>query len=132
MTTSRRCSTKCASVSLRSSTAGRPLTIDEVDDAERRLQIGQPIELVEDDLREDVLLQLDDEAHAVAIALVAHLADAFDPLLAACSSPICVRGCALFTWYGISVTTICSRSPLPGVFSTSMRARMMMLPRPVR
>jgi hypothetical protein len=50
----------------------------EVDDAERRLQIRLPVELVDDDLRDHVLLQLDDEADAVAVALVAHLADALD------------------------------------------------------
>ena len=52
VTTSRRCSTKTASVCLRSSTCGRPRDDREVDDAERRLQIRQPIELVDDDLRE--------------------------------------------------------------------------------
>ncbi len=82
VTTSRAVLDEDASVSLRSSTSGRPLTIDEVDDAEGRLHVGQPIELVEDDLREHVLLQLDDEAHAVAIALVAHLGDPLDALLA--------------------------------------------------
>ncbi len=54
----------------------------EVDDAVARLQIGLPIELVDDDLGDDVLLQLDDEADAVAIALVANLGDALDLLLA--------------------------------------------------
>src|SRR5262249_43397513 len=54
----------------------------EVDHAERRLQIRHSIELVDDDLRKDVLLQLDDEADAVAIGLVADLADAFDLLVA--------------------------------------------------
>src|SRR5262249_49075283 len=42
---------------------------------------GQAIELVQDDLREDVLLQLDDDAQALAIALVAHLGDALDALV---------------------------------------------------
>ena len=48
----------------------------------RRLEVGLPVELVDDDLRDHVLLQLDDEAHAVAIALVADLADALELLLA--------------------------------------------------
>ncbi len=45
-----------------------------------------------DDLREGVLLQLDDEAHALAVALVAHLADALDPLVADELADLRVRG----------------------------------------
>ena len=56
VTTSRRCSMKTLSVSLRSRTAGRPFDDGQVDDAERRLQVRQPVELVQDHLREDVLL----------------------------------------------------------------------------
>ena len=74
VTTSRRCSMKCPSVSLRFEHRGPTVDDREVDDAERRLQVGQAVKLVQDDLREDVLLQLDHEAHAVAIALVAGLA----------------------------------------------------------
>ena len=48
----------------------------------RRLQIGLPVELVDDHLGDDVPLQLDDEAHAVAVALVADLPDALDLLVA--------------------------------------------------
>ena len=40
VTTSRRCAMKASSVSFRLRTAGRPLRDGEVDDAERRLQIG--------------------------------------------------------------------------------------------
>jgi hypothetical protein len=54
----------------------------EVDDAERRLEVREAIQLVDDDLRDDVFLELDHEAHAVAIGLVAALRDAFDLLLA--------------------------------------------------
>jgi hypothetical protein len=62
---------------------GAPAVGDrQVDDAERRLQIGQAVELVQDDLGEDVLLELDDDAHALAVALVAHLGDALDALVA--------------------------------------------------
>src|SRR6185312_7302994 len=53
----------------------------EVDDAEARLEIGEAVELVQDDLGEGVLLQLDDDAHALAVALVADLADALDALV---------------------------------------------------
>ena len=62
----------------------RRTTVDdgEVDDPEGRLQIREAEQLVEDDLGEDVLLQLDHEAHAVPVALVAHLADALHPLVA--------------------------------------------------
>ena len=54
----------------------------EVDDAEGRLQIGLPVEVVDDHLGDDVLLQLDDQAHAVAVALVAHLPHALQLLVA--------------------------------------------------
>ena len=59
---------------------GATLHDGEVDDAERRLQIGLPVQMVDDHLRDDVLLQLDDEADPIAIALVAHFTDAFQLL----------------------------------------------------
>ena len=52
------------------------------DDAEARLQRRVLVEVVEDDLRHFAALQLDDDAHAVAIGLVAQVGDAFDRLLA--------------------------------------------------
>ena len=52
------------------------------DDAERRLQLRVLVEVVEDDLRHLAALQLDDDAHAVAVGLVAQIGDAFDGLLA--------------------------------------------------
>ena len=45
------------------------------------------------------------------------------------SSPIRSSSCALFTWYGISVTIICSRSRV--VVCTSALARIITEPRPV-
>ena len=69
----------------------------EVDDAERRLEVGLPVEVVDDHLRDDVLFQFDDEADAVAVALVTHLADALELLLA--DELRDVRGHrALLTW----------------------------------
>jgi hypothetical protein len=59
-----------------------PADDGEVDDAERRLQIRHPVELVHDDLRQNVLLELDDEPDPVAVRLVPHLGDALDALLA--------------------------------------------------
>src|SRR5690606_40275716 len=47
-----------------------------------RLQVRHRVELVQHHLREGVLFQLDHQAHPVAIALVAHLFDALDALLA--------------------------------------------------
>ena len=46
------------------------------------LQLRVLVEVVEDDLRHLAALQLDDDAHAVAIGLVAQVGDAFDRLLA--------------------------------------------------
>src|SRR3546814_8689117 len=50
-------------------------------DAERGLERGVAIELVQDDVRIGVALQLDHDAHAVAVALVAQIGDALDGLL---------------------------------------------------
>ena len=50
------------------------------DHAERFFHLGQLEQLVEDDLRLFVALHLDDDAHALAVALVANISDAFDLL----------------------------------------------------
>ena len=50
--------------------------------AEARLQRGVAVELVEHDIRHSVALDLDDDAHAVAIGFVAQIGDAFDLLFA--------------------------------------------------
>ena len=51
-------------------------------DAEDGLQRREAIELVQHDVGHGVALQLDHQAHAVAVALVAHLGDALDLLVA--------------------------------------------------
>ena len=50
------------------------------DHREALLHLGVLVELVEDDLRLGTALELDDDAHAVAVALVAHVADVVDDL----------------------------------------------------
>ena len=50
--------------------------------AERGLQIGEAPELVQHDVGDGIALQLDDDAHALAVALVPQVGDALDPLLA--------------------------------------------------
>ena len=50
------------------------------DHGEAFLHLGVLVELVEHDLRLRAALELDDDAHAVAIALVAHVADVVDDL----------------------------------------------------
>ena len=52
------------------------------DDAERRLQRGVLVEVVQDDVRQLAALQVDHDAHAVAVRLVAQVRDALDRLLA--------------------------------------------------
>ena len=52
------------------------------DDAEGLLQLGVLVEVVEHDLADLAALQLDDDAHAVAIGLVADIRDALDDLVA--------------------------------------------------
>ena len=54
----------------------------EHDDAERRLHLRVLVQLVEHDARDGVALQLDDDAHAVAVGLVAQVADALELLVA--------------------------------------------------
>ena len=50
--------------------------------AEGILQLRIPIELVQHDIGDGVALDLDDDAHAIAVGLVAQLRDALDALLA--------------------------------------------------
>ena len=50
--------------------------------AERGLQRREAIELVEDDVGDRLALQLDHDAHALAVGLVANVGDAFDFLVA--------------------------------------------------
>ena len=50
--------------------------------AERGLQRREAIELVQNDVGHRLALQFDDDAHAVAVALVADVGDAFDALVA--------------------------------------------------
>ena len=51
------------------------------DEAVALLQLGMLVELVEHDLRLGVALELDHDAHAVAIGLIAQIADALDALV---------------------------------------------------
>ena len=51
------------------------------DEAVALLHLGELVELVEHDLRLGVALELDHDAHAVAIGLVAQIADALDALV---------------------------------------------------
>ena len=50
--------------------------------AEGGLHRGETVELVQHDVRESLALQLDDDAHAVAVALVAQIGNTLDLLLA--------------------------------------------------
>ena len=50
--------------------------------AEGGLQLAEPVELVQHHVRDGVALQLDHDAHAVAVGFVAHLGDALDALVA--------------------------------------------------
>ena len=50
--------------------------------AEGGLQRREAVELVQHHIGHGVALQLDDDAHALAVGLVANIGDAFDPLLA--------------------------------------------------
>ena len=52
------------------------------DDAERRLHRGMLVELVQHDARNRVSLQLEHDAHAILVRLVAQIGDAFELLVA--------------------------------------------------
>ncbi|OQC41772.1 MAG: hypothetical protein BWX64_00674 [Acidobacteria bacterium ADurb.Bin051] len=54
----------------------------EQDDPERRLHLGELVELVEDDLRDLAALDLEDDPDPFPVALVAQVGDPLDPLLA--------------------------------------------------
>jgi hypothetical protein len=61
----------------------RPAADDgEHDDAEAQLQLGVLVEVVENHLRHFAALQLDDDAHAVAVRLVPQVGNALDRFLA--------------------------------------------------
>ena len=64
------------------STFGRPADDGQHDDAEAALQLRVLVEIVQDDVADLAALQVDDDAHAVAIGFVADVGDAFDRLLA--------------------------------------------------
>jgi hypothetical protein len=73
------------------------------DHAERGLQLRVLVQLVQHDLRDRVALQLDDDADAVAVRLVAQVRD-LRQLLLAHQPAICSIMRDLFTMNGISVT----------------------------
>ena len=60
------------------------LAVDERDHvhAEAVLQLRQLVQVVQDDLGDLAALELDDDAHAAAVGLVAQVGDAFELLLA--------------------------------------------------
>ena len=81
MTSSRK-ATKAAMMS-RSGIISRPAAVQRQHvDAEAGLQRRVAVELVEHDVGHGVALDLDDDAHAVAVGFVAEIGDAFDALVA--------------------------------------------------
>ena len=60
---------------------GPPADDGEHDDAEALLQLRVFVEIVEDHFRHFAALQLDDDAHALAIGFVAQIGNTFDGLL---------------------------------------------------
>ena len=81
VTTSLRWPMKTCSASLSVEQLRAVVDDGEHDDAEGLLHRRQLVELVEHDVGVGVALQLDDDAHAVAVRLVAQVGDALDPLL---------------------------------------------------
>ena len=96
---------------------GRPWSIASMLTLNDDLQRGVLVEIVDDDLRIAVALQLDDDAR-VLVRLVAHRADVGDAPSRSRAPRCAPPASARFTLYGISVMTICSRPP----FSSSTPA----------
>ena len=80
-TTSMRWSMKHLMQSIRPELAGLAVDDRQHDDAEADLQLRVLVQVVEHDLGLFAALQFEHDAHAVAVALVADVADAFDLLL---------------------------------------------------
>ena len=82
VTTSRRCRTKASSISL--SAEQLRLAVDERDhvDAEHGLERRLRVQVVQHHFGDFAALELDDDAHAVLVGLVAQVGDAVDLLVA--------------------------------------------------
>ena len=99
------------------------------DGAEGGLERRVHEQLVQDHLGVGVLLELDHDAHAVAVGLVAQVADPRHlPRAPGRRSSRAARD--LLTWNGISVATRLMRPARPS--STCTRARILIRPRPVQ
>ena len=98
--------------------------------AEAFLHRGVLEELVEHDLRFGAALELDHDAHAVAIAFVANVGDVVDGLLIDQVGDALDQARLIHLVKGISVTMIACLSLV--TFSMAARARIMKRPRPVR
>ena len=82
LTTSSRKAVNEEIMSLRLSCSGRPPLIASMLAPNERLQVGVAPELVQHHVGNGVALQLDDDAHALAVGFVPDVGDALDPLLA--------------------------------------------------
>ena len=129
VTTSRRCSTNTWSARAQRQQHRAAVDDREHVDRERRLQRGVLEEVVEDDLVVGVALELEHDAHAGAVGLVADVGDALEPLVAHHRRRSASIQRALFTMYGSSVTMIAWRSLRTS--STLATPRTMIEPRPV-
>ncbi len=72
---------KNLSISTKPSSRGWPLTMDSMMTPKPDLELGVLVEVVEHHFGLFAALQFDHDAHAVAVAFVADIADAFDALL---------------------------------------------------
>jgi hypothetical protein len=97
--------------------------------AERGLQLGVLVEVVEHDLRDGVALEHDDEALPLRPDVSSRMSAIPATRPSRTSSAIFCASMSGLTWYGSSVTT---RHCRPWISSTSTTARMMIEPRPVR
>jgi len=109
MTSSRKLR-KILQQSLSDITSGRPLSSATTLAPKVRLQRREAIELIQDHVGDGIALEFDDDAITIAIGLVRADRKCLDLLSRRTSSAMRSTMVALFTWYGISVTMIASRS----------------------
>ena len=98
VTTSRRCARKLSSICFRFSSRGWPSTSATMLMPKRVLQLRLLVQVVQHDLGHLAALELDHDAHAGLVGLVADVGDAFELLLAAPARRCARAAFALFTW----------------------------------
>jgi enoyl-CoA hydratase/carnithine racemase len=121
---------KASSISFRLSSCGRPVQQRHHVDAEHALHLGLLVEVVEHHIGGFAALDLDVDAHAVLVGLVAQLGDAFDLLFLDQLGDLLDQARLVHLVRKLGDDDRFAAGVL--VTSISARARIRMRPRPVR